>query len=1209
MPNLTLTCRLAHVALLAMTGLHCTSVLYGQAVSARLEGIVQDQSKAVIPGVSIVVVNQETGLAFQGTSNESGRYIFATLPSGTYTASVEHTGFKKTVVKSILLQIGDAKTLDLTLTTGDVSDSVTVASESGGVDTTEATIGAVVANRQAVDLPLNGRDAMMLFYLQQGTNPLDRVASSQQQVGSVNGLATNTSSVKVEGINSSNGGYDYSPARPSTPVPQEAVGEYRVSTSTVLADAGRGSGAQVKVMIKSGTNQFHGSLFEFNRNTAYNANDFFNNRSGIRRPDLKRNQFGGALGGPIIRNKTFFFATAEWQRQVSATTENRVVYTAPLRAGQFRYLIGGTNSTSIVNAQGIPTVAASQIGTINLATVDSTRLGLDTAYFPKLIALMPLPNSYDLGDGLNTAGYKYNSSNPDNSYQVLFKIDHLITAKHHLAISGSIGHEEAPQPRLITGISPEGFTERRRGFSVRLISILTPHLTNELSVGANDRTSLRPITNDVNFPGVLGAGQETPAGNIQFAGLGTGSSLVGGTNGNINIVRSPQVNPAINKGFQDEMTWIKGNHTINLGGELWFETMNRTIGTNHYPVITTLNASNPANIPALTGLSSVDRAFAAQMANDVTGTIGSITQSFYLSNKIGFVPYTQNYEQMRKNESAWFIQDIWRVRPRLSINVGLRWEYLPPVTMANGVYVYPVDGVAGALGVQGPTGKPTTWGFEPGGGSGVFHTEKGNFGPSVGLAWDPFGDGKTAIRGAYRIAYDRFAMVNGDFSNSNYGTNTSVILTPKSRFSDPALYTSILPIATPPLFAPLGNVRTGNAYVADPNLRTPFVHLWNFTLEREVAKSWKVSASYVANHSVGMWRGRNLNQVNLSSNGFLSAFKIAQGNLAASGNPNTGASLGNLAALFRLIPAAQYNLITQGQAAALADFLDTNAGSTGTRGGIVAAAGLPTTFFRYNPQVQNLYITGNTSHSTYNGLQLAVNRRFDRGLYFQANYTFSKALADQFPGQNYTNDFRDVNNPGLDKSLSPYDATHVVLVNGIWEMPFGRSRKFLSNSGKLVDGVLGGWQLNGIFNYSSGRPVLITTGRFNLNATVASNPDFNGTFKNLDQVTKGPTQVRFLTAEQATAFSNPAAGSPGSLANYAFHGPGFSTFDASLFKRFALFSERTQLQLRVEFFNVLNHTSFQAPPATSLSTNSGSFGVLTSAYPARIGQFAMKLTF
>jgi hypothetical protein len=359
-----------------------------------------------------------------------------------------------------------------------------------------------------------------------------------------------------------------------------------------------------------------------------------------------------------------------------------------------------------------------------------------------------------------------------------------------------------------------------------------------------------------------------------------------------------------------------------------------------------------------------------------------------------------------------------------------------------------------------------------------------------------------------------------------------------------------------------------------------------------------------------MWRGVNLNQVNMTSNGFLDAFRIAQSNLAANGNPNTGQSLGNLSALFRLVPSSQYNLITQGQAAALANYLDTTTQTTNVRGGLVTQAGLPATFFRYNPQVTNLYVVGNRSHSTFDAIQLMAKRSLQKGLYFQANYTFGKALTDQLPGQTYTNDYRDISNPRLDKGLSPYDATHVFLLNGIWELPFGRGKAFFASASGWKQALAGGWQLNGIVNYSSGRPMLITTNRYNLSQTVFSNPDFAGGFKNLGDVNKGANQVTFITPQQAAAFTAPGAGLAGSLANYAFHGPGFSTFDVSVFKKFPLkFSESAQLQVRAEFFNVLNHPTFQAPVTANLNIFSGSFGVLTSAYPARIGQFAAKISF
>lgn len=1186
--------------------------LLAQGVSARLSGLVEDPSGGVIPGVTVRITNPDTGFRQTALTNKAGFYVFPNLPAATYTLSAEHTGFSRKTLSGITLQVGDFKTLNIVLALGATSKTVTVSAHASPVNTTTVTVGAVVQSVQAEDLPLNGRDPMMLFYLQAGTNPIDRMGH-QQQIGVVDGLDPNASEVKVEGILSSNPGYDYSPAHPSAPVPAEAVGEYRVSTATDLSDAGNGSGAQVNVSIKSGTNKFHGSVYEFNRNTDYDANDFFSNKNGLPRAILKRNQFGFALGGPIWKNRTFFFGTAEWQRQVSDSIENRLVYTPTLRTGIFRYDIGGTNSTTIVNSSGVPTIPASQIGTINLTTVDPTRQGLDTAYLPKLLALMPKPNNYDIGDGLNLAGYAYDSSNPDNYYQWLVKIDHQLTSKHRLSLTLSQDNETAPQPRLVDGISPENFQEKRRAIALNLFSVLSSHISNQFNVGANEREAIRPITNTVNFPGVAGVGQQTPAGNIQYVSLGNGQ--LGSPDGNLHVLRSNQINPAVNMGFSDTASWIVGNHTVSFGGEFWHQTLSRTIASHPpYPVLSTSNASNPANIPNLTGLSSADQSRAAQLTNDLTGTIGYIQQYFFLNNKQGFKSYQELNEPLRKNEFSLFVQDVWKMRRNLSVNAGLRWEYLPPVTVANGVYVYPTDGVSGALGVQGPTGKPTQWEFATNSGGNIFHARKNNFGPSVGFSWDPFGDGKTAIGASYRIAFDRYQMVAGDFSKNNYGGSTSVTLTPFTRFSDSTLNNGILPIPTPTLFAPLADIREGAAYAADPNLAIPYVNLWSVSIERQIGSHWKLSASYMGNHTVGMWRGLNLNQVQMIKNGFLDAFEIAQKNLATNGSPTTGDSLGSLQTLFALVPSSAFRFITQGQAAALADFLDTTTLGTGTRGGLLTQAGLPATFFRYNPQVQNLYIIGNRSHSTWDGLQLQLDRSFEHGLYFQANYTLSKAYTDAVPDpQSYTSDYRDASHPGLDKSLSPLDSTHVLLLNGIWQLPIGRGKTLFPNMSKWMNVVIGGWQVNGIFNFTTGRPLHFTTGRYTLNQTVASNPDFTGNFANLSQVDKTGGQVTFINPQQAADFSNPGPGSAGTLANYAFHGPGFSSLDMSVFKHIPMtfLGEAGQLEFRAEAFNILNHTSFRDPGGNSpaLNINSGSFGVLTSAYPARILQLGLKLSF
>lgn len=1180
------------------------ALLLAQAVSARLEGVVQDPSKGVIPGVEVVATHETTGISHRALSDEAGRYLFANVPPGPYKVTAELRGFKKVVRTGIQLQIGDARTLDLALETGEISETVTVSGEGSLVNTTTTRMGSVVSDRQAQDLPLNGRNPMMLVYLQAGTSPFDRVYPTQQQVGVVDGLDPHTSAIKVEGIQARDPSFDISIAYPSTPVPQEAVGEYRVTTSGDLSDAGRGSGAQVKVLIKSGTNQFHGSLFEFNRNTDYNANNFFNNKSGIGRPVLRRNEFGFALGGPVIPNRTFFFTTAEWQRQTQDVIQNAALYTSTLRNGIFRYYTRGPNSGALVDANGNPTVPAADIGTINLTTVDPTRLGFDTFFLPKVLAVMPQPNNYDVGDGFNTAGYRYNSPVRDDSNQWLVKVDHELSQRHHLAVSYSDFFRNNPVPQQVNGVSPETFEETRRGLSVRLQSTFTANLTNELSVGGNVRMGNRTIVNPGN------PDQNTPRGNIFITGLSAQANITYG-GGRIR-------NPAVNLGFSDTATWITGSHTLSFGGEYWFETVNRTLANNDWPAIRTTNANNPANIPALPGLNSTDRALAAQLTNDLTGTIGIITQAFNLSAKgATFVPFSSLYEQLRKREYSLFVQDIWKVRNRLTLNLGLRWNVLPPAYIANGAYGYPVGGVDGALGVQGPTGKSTQWDFAPNGGRDVFRTEWNNFGPSVGLAWDPRGDGKTAVRSSYRVSFDRSFMAAADFSGANYGTTSQIQIQPFTRLSDPRLHNGILPIIPPTVFAPLGNVRQNRAFVADPNLAAPYVQEWSFGVERQIAGSWKVEAAYVGNHAVGMWRGADVNQIEIRKNGFLDAFKIAQSNLATSGSLITGQSLGTLEALFRLVPASQNTLITQGQVAALANFLDTTTLTTGTIGGLLPLAGLPATFFRFNPQVANLVVLGNRAHSTWDGLKLGLSRRFEKGTALQANYTFSKGFTDSIPNQAIVVEaYRDTANMKLDKGLSPLDATHVVLVNGIWELPFGRGKRFLANTNAWAEGFLGGWQLNGIYNWTTGRPLVMTTGRQNLNQLTPSTPNFSGDFTNLGEVYKG-NLITFITTQQLAAFTNPGAGELGGLPLSAFHGPGFSTLDMSLFKKFPirLGKETVSLQFRAEFFNLLNQVSFSNPilasaaRLTSTSINAGNFGTLTSAYPARIGQFALKIVF
>jgi hypothetical protein len=278
------------------------------------------------------------------------------------------------------------------------------------------------------------------------------------------------------------------------------------------------------------------------------------------------------------------------------------------------------------------------------------------------------------------------------------------------------------------------------------------------------------------------------------------------------------------------------------------------------------------------------------------------------------------------------------------------------------------------------------------------------------------------------------------------------------------------------------------------------------------------------------------------------------------------------------------------------------------RGGLVQLAGLPNTFFRFNPQVQNLNIVGNRGHSTWDAMKLIVSRRLHQGLYAQLNYTLGKGFTDYIPGQDlYDTEYRDIRNHRLDKSLMDFDSTHVLTFNWIYELPFGRGKQLLSSPSPVLQGLFGGWQFNGIYNYSTGRPMELTTGRNQLNQNLASTPNFSGPWFEMSNVTKGDL-ITTLTAEQKAQFSNPGPGEIGALPRRSLRGPAFANFDLSLFKKFPVpaISESSEFQFRLEFYNALNQVNFNNP---TVNINSGSFGTISSARDARIGQLGLKFVF
>jgi hypothetical protein len=1216
------------VCILPLAVLLCLPAGAGaQVTTARLEGVVRDSTGAIIPGATVVVTNVGTNIPYEALTNDAGFFFLPQLPPGTYTVSCELKGFKRSVVQDLRLQVGDTRTVQLTLEPGEISEQVLVTAEATPVDLTSQNIRNVVQERQITDLPLNGRNAMNLFYLQAGANPL--VASraveanpmfNQQQVGTVDGLRVVANNVTVEGIWAQDPMLDNGPGMVSMPTPVDALAEYTVVTSSAAAEFGRGAGAQIQAIYKSGTNEFHGTVYEFNRNTVYNANNFFLNKqptkdgSKAKRPVFLRNQYGFSLGGPIKRERIFFFGTWEGQRERQAQVINRTVFTQTLRDGNFRYYNKGANSASLVDPlTGAPKVPAADISTINLLTVDSTRLGADSSgKVAAILKQVPLPNNYEIGDGFNRAGYRYTSALPSDYDQFVIKGDFVVTSKHRASWSVAYSNWSGDGPKAFSGYPEFSNHEIRKGSAVALNSSFSPTLLNEFRAGAAFRGWHYLQPNPASFD---------TKGNYQLVGLGTGRGAQ--PNGNpVGVFLTQESNlPVYN--FNDNVTKIKGNHTLKAGVDIRISHSRVNFGGDAYiPVISTDNAYNPANIPALPGLNSNDRALAQQLTNDLTGTIGYIQQDFKTNSKTGFTPFEPPIRHWLGREYSLFFQDTWKVTPHLTANLGVRYEIYEVPRETGGLFTQPAGGVLGILGVAGPLRQPTQTVFAEGGGSKVYRVDKNNIAPNIGFTWDPFKDGKSSVSANYRLTYDRVALVQHLFLDfNNEGTTATVILYPYTRFSDPNIYQAvggkapIFPIPTPAFLAPAPNRRAGIANTVDPSLYVPYTGSWSLRIQRELWARTALSVAYVGNKATGLHRAYTINQIEIRNNGFLSAFQAAQRNLAANGNPNVGESVGVLGRIFPAsvpgqvasIPAALNTSISQGQAARVADQIDRGLVGGLPPGQLLQNAGLPDTFFRFNPQFNNAWIVGNNSNSTYHGLKVEATRRYSAGVYFQVNYTFGKGLTDYLGGQAQSDAYRDNLNYRLDKSLQNFNATHVINANGLFELPFGKGKRWLSNPSAVVNHLVGGWQVNGLFGFTSGWPMTVDTGRYNLTLTDTSTANYNGTNYTLfDKIIKGDL-VTTLTAEEKSRFTNPPEGSAGNTPQRAFPAFNFINFDTSVFKEFRI-QEDKRFQLRFEFFNVFNHTRFDMRYLTT-NINSATFGVVTAALNPRIIQMAGRFIF
>ena len=1242
-----------------------------QSSNTRVNGTVKDAQGAVIAGATVVLTDNATQTSQTTTSDADGSFAFNAIRAGSYTLTAEGAGFKKTSVPDVLVNIDQTSTINVALEVGALGETVTVTASDAQalVNTENAQLSTTVQERQIQDLPLNGRNPLNLAGLQAGVNSSGQGTRS----ASVNGLRGTFTNLTWDGININDNFIRtdsfFGVAAPSV----SSVSEFTLTTQNGGAADGLGV-AQVKLVTPRGGTEYHGSVFEYHRNDRFDANTFFNNAGGrfaatdaavisgraaagdqrLQRPKLNQNQFGGNIGGPMLlprfgeggpstwgKDKLFFYFFYEGTRTEQEGSATRTFLTQNARNGLFTYRAACTNVGTNICPAGI---TPGSLQTVNLLTLSGRALDPITS---GLAFAAPLPNDTTTGDLANVAGgaersnfgtFRFNTPLGSTSDLWGFRTDFDANERHRFEAIFNRFTSEFPNSggEPFPGAPGDGQSSVRPRGSFAWHAAPTTSLNNELRFGFNHY--------DVQF-----------FTNEQFSrGFRIVQPLISDSEDNF----LPQGRVVKTYDLIDNASWTKGNHTIRFGGNY---RNNYIEPFNDAGIIPTINigftatgTASPLNSGLFPGnIAGNELTNASSILAILTGPISSAVRGFNAASRTeGFVPGATQRQQFKYFSISGYGQDTWRIRPGLSLNLGLRYEFISVPREQQGLALLPTDPSLSVL-----LGNPTLDFASGGDRRGFFPNDKNNFAPSVSFAWDPWNNGKTSLRGGYAISYvidnNITTVLNAIVGNPGLsGTRTLVGTDVRGR--TPGGLGGGVPTVTPPAFSVprtvsqnLTDFSFGSAFFTfDPNFKTPYVQQWNIGIEREIFKDTVMEVRYVGNHGTKLTRGIDNNQLKVQQNtAFLLDVQRGRRNIILCGaapginnNPNpapVGACAGAEALTYIprlglggfLQDVGVRNLFRQGQAGALAEFY------AGANRPFFFGAGttIPVTDFLPNPNTFIADYYQNGANSWYNGLQAEVRRRFNDGLYFQANYTYSKALTDFEGSQSNFAGLMDLTQGTiLEKQRSVDDITHVFKANFLYELPIGPGKRFVDRGG-FVGKILGGWSLNGLMRYQSGEPVSIVSargtvnrgGRSGLNTvdstlTVQQLQQRTGLFfdANGSPVLFDPALIAAVRAADATEpdrpgvtngfLTNPRPGFFGNLQLTPVSGPKVFFFDASMIKRTNI-TERVNVEFRIEAFNVLNHTNFNI--GQSQNINSAAFGRITSTFDPRIMQFAAKLNF
>lgn len=1166
---------LSVIACLIALAFLASPFLNAQQVTASLSGTVRDSSGAVIPQAGLTATNVSTGVPSRTVSDSSGNYIFPSLAPATYTLSAEKQGFRTTVISGITLTVFQKATLNVILQVGTVTQTVQVHGAAPLVSTTNASIGTVVSGQQIVDLPLNLRRTSGLALLVPGTAETSGMSLSS---ANGNGSGFNTTSFSAAGATSdsnlvlvdgmldralNNGGFalDLAP---------EMVKEFNIQNNVYDASYGIAAGAVMNMVTPSGTNQLHGSVWEYLRNgRTLDARNFFalnqtnpvtgQEIPGTAVPPLIRNQFGFAVGGPIRKDKTFFFVSYEGLREVQGQTGISFVPTAPEKSGDFSSFLTG-KTTNLCGAGGpanmnFDTGQLFNPATESLFTCPSgsqVLVGQPIAgnmitnlnpFAQKILAFFPPQHSASVPYFINQTPYR----EQDDTGEV--RIDESLSATDQLFGHYIIGNSNELYPG---SFNPFNNSQYFRGHNAVLAwtHTFSPTLLNEARIGF--------VRNYLNFecaecphpPGTLasfgiqGVSAATPQTEIDpmitfvnFAQVGDGGYF-------------PDVLPDTQEMVEDTVTKIKGRHTIEAGGNFYFyqllgyedpKQLNSTLGFNgQYSSL----ASEIPGVSTISDLADLETGFPAS---------GQYTQGAFLNDYVG---------------GGWFSfsgQDNIRINPNFSLQLGLRWEYRKqPYDKHNKIAtVFPLsnsytpgdallltalpnaanDALCSQSYFISATGEclvmtsaeRAKYGLTGGRQQEAsFGGAWDNFAPRVGMSWRPTHSDRLVVHTGAGIFYDLPETNQLVAFNNNNPVFTRTLLYQPPFGAPPPLVNGVSTTAQTAFVssAASASLPTSTGQLnAVPFYFTPTLYEWSFGLDSQIAQNWALELNYMGNRGV-----------------YLPTLYLL-GNQAKPG-------LGNI----------------------------------GPR--------------RVYPDLGPLTYTAYSSKSRYNALTARVTKRFSSGLSALVSYTYAASFDQEGGDTDFSALPQDYSNLAANYALSTFDVPQRLVISPIWELPFGNGKHFLNQKG-VVNALAGGWELSAIVTFQSGLPFTVGSPQdFSNSGSISPRPDRTCNGAGPQTVVEYFNTSCFSTMALSTAF---ASGNPrfGNSGRDILFGPGLNDWDVSLMKKTQI-TERMALEFRAQFFNLFNRPNFGNPGTT---VNASNYGVITGAGSPRDIQFGLKLEF